>query len=271
MSLGGAVSMPGANRACAELSPFGCMLQTSGKLEDLSIDYLRRLALQHRLVIVRGCELLSGPAFVHYCRRWGELLEWNFGFLLDVVEQQSPTNYIFTHSNVPYHWDGAFASAVPSFQVFQCLDAGSPHSGGETLFADTIGVVEYAPPDLLSIWRNVEIVYVTQKVVHYGGRIRSPLLGRHPVLGRETLRFAEPFAEDTVKLNELELEVHGVESDRVPALFEQLRARLYDPEHCYAHAWQRGDVLFADNHALLHGRRAFSSGSRRHLQRVHVL
>ena len=51
----------------------------------------------------------------------------------------------------------------------------------------------------------------------------------------------------------------------------ELREALYAPECLYAHAWQAGDLVVADNYSLLHGREAFTSGAPRHLQRVHVL
>ncbi|MEM6730499.1 MAG: TauD/TfdA family dioxygenase, partial [Myxococcota bacterium] len=46
---------------------------------------------------------------------------------------------------------------------------------------------------------------------------------------------------------------------------------LHAPESFYAHQWQTGDVVIADNFTLLHGREAFTSRAPRHLQRVHVL
>ena len=37
--------------------------------------------------------------------------------------------------------------------------------------------------------------------------------------------------------------------------------RLNDERVCYAHRWQTGDVVIADNFTLLHGRRAFAHGT----------
>ena len=237
----------------------------------MPIGALRALVLEHRVLVIRGYEPLAPAELVDYCRRWGELLEWDFGFMLDVVEHPNPTNYLFTTSSVPFHWDGAFAKQAPSFQLFQCLKAGDASDGGETLFADTIAIVADADANARARWRDIRISYAMEKVAHYGGRMTAPLIGRHPVLDRETLRFSEPLREDTAKLNELELEVHGIGRDRVKELFAELRTLLYDPRYCYAHSWQAGDILIADNHALLHGRNKYPSGQRRHLQRVQVL
>jgi alpha-ketoglutarate-dependent taurine dioxygenase len=46
---------------------------------------------------------------------------------------------------------------------------------------------------------------------------------------------------------------------------------LYQDQVIYAHRWSAGDFLFADNHALLHGRRSFEKGGRRRLRRIHIV
>ena len=40
---------------------------------------------------------------------------------------------------------------------------------------------------------------------------------------------------------------------------------LYDPQHVYAHGWERGDFVIADNHVLLHGRNPYRSKAPRRL------
>jgi alpha-ketoglutarate-dependent taurine dioxygenase len=112
---------------------------------------------------------------------------------------------------------------------------------------------------------------VTEKVAHYGGRITAPLAARHPVTGARTLRYAEPPNADTADLNALAVEAPDLSTAELADLLGELNAAVHDPRHCYAHAWQQGDFLVADNHLLLHGRHAFRSHSPRHLQRVHIL
>jgi len=52
---------------------------------------------------------------------------------------------------------------------------------------------------------------------------------------------------------------------------QQMRDLLYRPEYLYAHSWRTGDIVVADNHALLHGRNAYLQESPRHLRRVNIL
>ena len=55
------------------------------------------------------------------------------------------------------------------------------------------------------------------------------------------------------------------------ALIAEVSALLRKPECFAAHAWRAGDVLIADNHALLHGRNAFLHAASRRLRRINIL
>jgi alpha-ketoglutarate-dependent taurine dioxygenase len=46
---------------------------------------------------------------------------------------------------------------------------------------------------------------------------------------------------------------------------------LYNPAYCIDHVWRPGDIVIADNHALLHGRRAVVESGDRHIRRVNVM
>jgi alpha-ketoglutarate-dependent taurine dioxygenase len=258
------------------LRPFGVRLTASrpASFTSLDPDWLRQLTRSHKIVALRGFERLSKDDFIVAARRFGDLLEWNFGYVLDVIVHQEPQNYIFTKGNTPYHWDGAFAKQVPEFLLFQCLEA-PDCEGGETTFCDTATALKNASSSELSLWRSTEITYRTDKKAHYGGEKRQTLVDRHPVTGEAILRFAEPLNEDSVDLNPLHLEIRQngktLSSDEAKKFLDGLILHLYADEVLYAHRWRDGDFLLADNHALLHGRRSFFDSSRRHLQRIHIL
>ncbi len=256
------------------LTPFGWQLEAVHPGQDLRkipIERLRALTQEHRLLVLRGFSLLDREALPAYCATWGELLVWNFGTVLNLCVQDAPRNYLFTNGSVPFHWDGAFAEHVPSFEFFQCLRAPLPGTGGETLFCDTTRIWQALTPAQRAVWEQVAITYTTDKVAHYGGQVTAKLVSRHPVTGETILRYGEPANAHTSDLNPFHLDVQGVPQTEVPALLEQLRESLYAPEFCYTHAWRDGDIVIADNHALLHARHAFRAHSPRHLQRVHIL
>lgn len=254
------------------LEPFGLLVEAAGTGADLrQIPYqtLSRWTEQARVLVLRGFPLLSKPDLIRYCEGWGEILRWDFGEVLDLVIQDSPKNYLFTRGDVPFHWDGAFAAATPRYFMFQCLEA-SPGGGGETVFCDTTMVYRDAGAQTRRQWQQVTVGYATEKVEHYGGQVNAPLVAAHPASGLPTLRFAEPLDPGDY-LNPLFLEVSGVPEQDVPGFLADLARRLHQPAYCYAHAWQAGDIVIADNHALVHGRNPFTGEATRHLQRIQIL
>lgn len=253
------------------LTPFGLLVEANDgmTLPDLPPAVLARWTEQARVLVLRGFPLLDKEDFVAYCHRWGELIKWDFGEVLDLLVHEKPQNYLFTRGDVPFHWDGVFAEHTPSYFLFQCLDA-SPGGGGETVFSDTTLAYRDAPPELRARWAGTSITYATDKLAHYGGQVTEPLVSVHPRSGMPTVRYAEPLDPESF-LNPLFLQVNGIERNEVPAFLADLAERLHRPECCYAHAWLPGDIVIADNHALVHGRNAFVGEATRHLQRVQVI
>jgi len=256
-----------------QLSPLGAIVRPIAGLRVMpSPGELRELLLRNRLLVLRGFEPFpTKEAASAYAAGWGPLLEWDFGTAFEVVEHDDPKNYLFTSGSVPYHWDGAFAKQVPWLQIFQCLESPGTNQGGETLFCDTTRVWQHAEPDQRTRWEHLEIEYVTQKVAHYGGRIRAKLVGKHPLTGETVLRFNEPANASTADLNTPGVMPVGVDEHIAGELVADLTRRIYDPSAVYAHAWQPGDRVIADNFVLLHGRTPYRSKLSRRLWRVHVL
>lgn len=253
------------------LAPFGLLAEAIGigaDVRNVPIAVLSPLLEDSRILVLRGFSLLDGRDLVDYCASWGEVLTWDFGAILELSVHEDPQNYLFTDGEVPFHWDGAFAAATPSYIVFQCIEA-PVDSGGETVFCDAVRVFQEASAADKVLWRSITITYCTEKVAHYGGRVTVPLVSAHPHNGLPRLRYAEPLDAGRF-LNPLSVEVTALPSEREDEFFEDMRQRLYQPDVCYTHRWREGDLLIVDNHALLHGRRRFR-GSRRRLQRVHIL
>jgi alpha-ketoglutarate-dependent taurine dioxygenase len=256
------------------LAPFGAVVRPRAGTPAVPVcsPGLRQRLLRDRLLLFRGfAPLTDKEALAGYAREWGPLLEWGFGTVFEVAEQPDATNYLFTAGSVPYHWDGAFAKQVPWLQVFQCVEAPGRARGGETVFADTARVWASADETTRARWRGVEFEYATEKVAHYGGRIRAPLVAAHPLTGETVLRYNEPANAHTADLNTPEVVPLGLSAEQAGELLGRLRRVLYDPANCYAHAWQPGDCLIADNFVLLHGRLPYQSQAPRRLWRVHVL
>jgi alpha-ketoglutarate-dependent taurine dioxygenase len=253
-----------------QLLPFGLEIAAAAPgqaLDAVSIPSLQTWLGEHRLVVLRGQAAPSDEEMLAFCRRLGPILEWEFGAVNELQVRDEARNYLYTSREVPFHWDGAFAGKVPRYIFFHCRVAPPAGSGGETTFCDTVRLLQRISPEERRRWEAVRITYSTDKVVHYGGTFTSPMLAAHPVSGERVLRFAEP-VED---LNPVRLTIDGVPAEEQPVFLARMHELLNDPAVCCAHSWREGDVVLADNHALLHGRRAFTQSAARHLRRVNIL
>lgn len=254
------------------LDPFGIAITVVDKAVDrLDVAALQDLLGEHGLVLVRNLTAPTRDELLALARSFdsghAKLLEWDFGPVMEMRREPSPSNYLFSAERVPFHWDGAF-HRVPSCLVFHCLAAPTPGGGGETLFADAAALWRRATPDERQQWMQIRLVYETEKKAHYGGRIETDMVRTHPRTGANIVRFAE---EVETELNPVSLGIIGLPECDVAAFVRTMTDRLYDPSYCYSHSWQDGDLLFVDNHRLLHGRRGFLVDSPRHLRRVQIL
>ncbi len=106
----------------------------------------------------------------------------------------------------------------------------------------------------------------------YDSKTVSPIVDSHPLRGFSVIRYNEPPREGFGDfLNPPTLEFTGLDHEELSELHRSLRDALYSPSCFYAHEWQEGDLVVADNFSLLHGREAFETKAPRHLRRVHVL
>lgn len=253
--------------------PFGVVVEATGAnpdLHDIEPETLGHWAVESKVVVLRGFPLLGKEELVEYCRPWGEILQWGFGSVLDLVIQEDPKNYLFSRGDVPFHWDGAFASSTPRFFLFQCIKAPAQGGGGETVFCDTTEVIRQAGDERRRLWETVKVTYRTDKVEHYGGQVTAPLMSTHPATGAPILRYAEPL-DPARYLNPLFLTISGIPAQDAGDFMTDLSDRLHRPDVCYHHEWQDGDIVIVDNYALVHGRNPFSGNSSRHLQRIQIV
>lgn len=233
-------------------------------------DLLRQLDAES-LVVCRDFPRLSRDELLAYCRSaatGGEdpLLHWGFGPLMDLRVDEASSNYLFSRERVPFHWDGVFFE-VPHVLVFQCLEAPEPGAGGETLFCRAEKLYAAIPRELRQRWAGAEITYTTEKLAHYGGEVTIPLFGTHPNKGTPVVRFAEAV---TTEKNPVTTRVSGVSARDAEDLTRYLTEQIYAEAFCHVHTWRAGDLVLADNHSLLHGRRAFRKDAPRHIRRVQI-
>lgn len=254
------------------LSPFGLLITAEKHYSlaaEMPIESLVPFIQKHKLVVLRGFQPFDKKEFLSYCQKFPKKrpLEWSFGPVMEMKENPNPQNYLFSNEEVPFHWDGAFYQ-VPDYLVFSCVEAPPPHSGGETLFTNTEMITNDLSDEEKRIWSKIELKFETEKRAHYGGSIKGPLLQKHPHTGNSILRFAEPVYS---KYNPVQLEVFGISPEEQIEIISTITKKAYDPHYCYKHEWQMSDLVFADNHSLIHGRTKFQKSSPRLLHRIQLI
>lgn len=250
------------------LSPFGLevRLPDGTAFDTIPAERIHAWVAEHRVLVLRGVAPMEKRALPLSARRLGPLQAWEFGSVNELELKEGTKNYLYTNGPVPLHWDGAFAGKVPRYLFFQCAAAPEVDAGGQTTFVDSTRVWSAADEPTRDRWRALTFEYETRRLVHYGGRFRANVVSEHPTTGEVILRFAEPVDA----LNPVSVRAVGVDPLKSAEAITELREALYVKDAVLDHVWQTGDVVIADNHALLHGRRAFSRTTTRHLRRVNV-
>jgi alpha-ketoglutarate-dependent taurine dioxygenase/4-hydroxybenzoate polyprenyltransferase len=249
------------------LEPFGIEVRVPpGTPWDDVVADVHRWVAEHRLVVLRGLRPFDKAALPGAARRLGPLQAWSFGAVNELKPEPDPKNYLYTRRAVPLHWDGAFVGRAPRYLFFHCVTASDLDAGGETVFVDTTRVWTRADEPTRDRWRALRFTYATERVVHYGGRFSAEVVGRHPDTGETVMRFAEPVDD----LNPVSVRGEGLSPLESAVMITELRQALHQPAATLAHRWESGDVVIADNHALLHGRRPFAREASRHIRRVNI-
>ena len=192
-----------------------------------------------------------------------KLLHWEFGPLMHMNYEKDAQNYLFSDEKVPLHWDGAFHKE-PRLLLFYCTE--SDGAGGETLFVNTEKVWDDLTAKDKNICNGITLTYKTQKLAHYGGEIRIPLVQKHPLSGKSILRLAEKVETN---LNPVQLIIDGIHD--ASSFYDGLVKKFYQDAYLYSHQWEVGDLLICDNFTYLHGRKALGENRKRKFKRIQIL
>jgi alpha-ketoglutarate-dependent taurine dioxygenase len=258
-----------------KLNPFGLLIEANdanSAINDLDVEELRNHFKKEHLIVLRGFRAFKGSEeFSNYCERWGQVSIWPFGKVLELIEQENPQDHIFDYNYVPLHWDGMYRPQIPEYQIFHCVKAPMTGQGGRTTFSNTMLALENAPAAIKNLWSKVTGIY-QRKMEFYDSKTSSPIITTHPYREFPVIRYNERPSSDKGKfVNPPNLEFTGLGPEDVDLFHSSLKEALYAPTNFYAHEWNIGDVVIADNFSLLHGREEFVSRAPRHIQRVHVL
>jgi alpha-ketoglutarate-dependent taurine dioxygenase len=253
----------------APLRPFGLLATTNPGADICAVPtpVFLTWVMEHRVLVLRGFDPLLGEALPEYCEMLGELSAGNSAQASAPHARENIQGNGETRRGLPFHWAGAFTGRIPHYLFYQCEEAPPPDAGGQTLFCDTIRLLERTAPEDLALWQEIHVTYSGGAIDPRGGAVTAPLIRRHPRSGQSTLRFSEPLSGP----NPVRLRISAIVEEKEEDFIDEMHMRLHDPAVCLAHAWKSGDIVIADNHALLHAHSDLKQGAPRKIRRVDIL
>jgi alpha-ketoglutarate-dependent taurine dioxygenase len=234
---------------------------------------LAELVHKHIFVLLRG-KSISDEEFAAMAGGLGRTIEYGFGKILNLEAREDASESQFSHAGMALHADAVLNSDYSAlFLNFKCLSA-PRFGGGETLFTNNRRFFEIAPRELIDELRSVTVAYRSRALGYYsgGGGADSPIMhaavARHPRTGEEVLHLALDDPDDECR--NYGAAVLGYDEASSRRFMRDVDTWLRHPEVLYAHGWQEGDVLIADNFLACHGRAPFKKGDRRRLIRIAI-
>lgn len=228
---------------------------------DAVIEFLTAF-YRHGYVVFRNTPTDEGT-LRRICDRLGYISGNNFGWIFDVRADPKPTDLAYTAIELLAHTDQPYRQPIPGIQLLHCLRNEAP--GGDSTLVDGLAAanaMRAAEPALHDAVVDVETEWRydmgTDTVVGRGHLIEYDRFGTF-----RRIRFNTKLDAAVVR--------PGQDLD---AWFEGRRWLthwLNNPAHQVTFRLEPGDVMFMDNHRVLHGRTAFDpSRGVRHLQGAYI-
>jgi taurine dioxygenase len=243
---------------------------------------LRRLFLDHHLVLVRGQNpsLEDHNRFTAYFGPLSAMLSnGDTGYVSNKVAPGTarPGGGPVAVTGVEellWHADGTYGPHPGIGTSLLAVDVAP--GATPTLFANCVRALEKLPADLRARIEPLHAVHMRDTVGSSSskpwrdklmpkdaepGRIRSQ---EHPIVYRG------PHLDKPLLFVNYLMTSHIADLDRAEgdALLEELYARIYSDDNVYEHEWQTGDIVIWDNIALQHCRPGNMGTATRHLRRL---
>ncbi len=192
----------------------------------------------------------------------GFVRETNYGALFDVIAEPDPVNLAFTPLGLPAHTDNPYREPCPTVQLLHCLVTAA--DGGASRFVDGFAAAARLRDDSPAAFRALTTTEV-------GFRFRSAnvdLRARRPLIELDS-----DGAVRAVSVNNRSMEPLPACHTGTAAFYAAYRdfTRLLDSDDFAIEiTLQPGELVAFDNRRVLHGRRAFRSTERRHLQGCYI-
>ena len=230
-------------------------------MAEATVQFLGDFA-RHGFVIIRDTPQVEGTVET-VANHIGYISGNNFGWVFDVRNEPKPTDLAYTAIELKAHTDQPYRKFQPGLQLLHCLTNGA--QGGDSLLVDGFAATETlrrVRPDLHEVLATVPVDFRydmgSDVVVNTGPMIELDANGQFRQMRYNT------------KLD-LPIPVDGADLDGWYEGRRWLSTWMDDPAHQAVFRLDPGDLMFMDNHRVLHGRTEFDPTSgHRHLQGCYI-
>ena len=189
---------------------------------------------------------------------FGYVRETNYGRLFDVISKPDPNNLAYSNLGLGVHTDNPYRDPVPMLQLLHCLQNAA--EGGENAVRDGFHAAAQlraeAPEDFALLTRHEVPFAFSDCDSHLTTRARLIEVNSE---GQVT----------AVRYNSRSVAPFDLPADIMAPFYRAYRRfgrLLLDARQQVTFKLAAGELFIVDNRRVLHGRTAFSSAGRRHLQ-----
>ncbi|WP_437881436.1 TauD/TfdA dioxygenase family protein [Pseudomonas sp. LRF_L74] len=268
-------------------APLGAIVHGLDGRNDLAASQILQLkqALRDHHILIFRRQQLDDAQFLRFTSWFGSVFQPHPDFPVlssrpdgkvpEIVKVANTEDGELGSGAIPAHSDHQWTPTPSSGSLLYAHEV--PDEGGETVWTNLalayatlddrtkaeiegLRLINYNPfvrrrnGDYESIGN---ILYRTPDITPIQGT-EHPLVRIHPESGKRLLFLGA----------RTEVELVGVDPEYGKALIERLREHLANPALSYAHTWQVGDIVYWDNQATLHARKAFPAEQRRRMERI---
>ena len=210
---------------------------------------IHRAFLAHGVLVFRG-QSISIAEHVAFAKRWGEIGITPMATYIEGYEGVLQLSNRGKAQSVTenWHYDSTFLACPPALTLLAARDM--PAAGGDTMWSNQYLAYETLSEGMKRLLEGVRAKFQglrLAKLYGHDGEVPyayHPIVRTHPETGRKALFIGHP--GDTVPHCE-----DMTEAESRP-LLEFLYQHSVNPDRCYRHMWQPGDVVMWDNRCTMH-------------------
>lgn len=189
------------------------------------------------------------------------------------LDKSRVRNLDYIYSNEHWHIDGTKYAVPPKATNLKCEVA--PSSGGDTGFANLLAAYRDLPDEKKLPLENLRVVHSAAAAVSkYYPNPTEEDFQRWQKDGPPTelpLVWKQLNGRRSLVIGSTADYIVGMDPTESRALLDELTEWCTQPQYCYRHKWQKGDMVIWNNYSLLHKAYPYTEDSGRLMHRTTIM